>query len=55
MSSVKLIGITQPCVEGISTADELVAYAARVSNPANQMNTDTAPKLIKYLTDFSNI
>ena len=49
MSSVKLIGITQPCVEGISTADELVAYAARVSNPANQMNTDTAPKLIKYL------
>ena len=29
--------------------DELVAYMARVSNPANQDNTETAPKLIRYL------
>lgn len=29
--------------------DNLVAYMARVSNPANQDNKDTAPKLIKYL------
>ena len=29
--------------------DNLVAYMARVSNPTNQYNKDTAPRLIKYL------
>ena len=29
--------------------DNLVAYMARVSNPSNQNNKDTAPKLIRYL------
>jgi thymidylate synthase (FAD) len=33
------------------SGDELVAYMARVSNPDNQDNTETAPKLIKYLKD----
>lgn len=49
MSSVTLIGVTMPRIEGISSAEELVAYAARVSNPSNQMNSETAPKLLKYL------
>jgi thymidylate synthase (FAD) len=31
------------------SGEELVAYMARVSNPANQNNTETAPKLISYL------
>jgi thymidylate synthase (FAD) len=31
------------------TPQELVAYCARVSNPANQLNTETSEKLIKYL------
>ena len=48
---VKLVALTVPTVEGLTTADEFIAYAARVSNPANQMNTATAPKLIKYLID----
>jgi thymidylate synthase (FAD) len=30
-------------------AQELVAFCARVSNPANQTNTDTSEKLIRYL------
>lgn len=34
--------------------DELVAYMARVSNPENQDNTATAPKLIKYLIDHKH-
>jgi thymidylate synthase (FAD) len=34
---------------GIADAQELIAYCARVSNPANQLNTDTSEKLIKYL------
>lgn len=27
----------------------LIAYTARVSNPSNQINTETTPKLLKYL------
>jgi thymidylate synthase (FAD) len=34
---------------GIDDAQELIAYCARVSNPANQFNTETAEKLIRYL------
>lgn len=50
MSNVSLIGMTKPsAATGCSTADELIAYTARVSNPANQNNTKTASKLIKYL------
>ena len=30
------------------TAEELTVYIARVSNPTNQTNTDTAPKLLAY-------
>lgn len=45
---VTLIAATQPLIEGITTIDELIAYAARVSNPTNQMNTETAPKLLGY-------
>lgn len=49
MSKVALVGITQPLIEGVSTACDLVAYVARVSNPSNQLNTETAPKLLAYL------
>lgn len=45
---VTLIAATQPLIEGITTIDELIAYAARVSNPTNQMNTETAPRLLGY-------
>lgn len=34
--------------------DNLVAYMARVSNPANQDNKDTAPKLIRYLIEHKH-
>lgn len=49
MSEVKLVAITKPTIEGVNTAEEMIAYAARVSNPANQTNTETAPKLLRYL------
>ena len=45
----KLISITKPEIEGIDTAEELISYCARVSNPSNQMNTETAPRLLAYL------
>lgn len=47
--NVKLISITQPSIEGINTSEELIAYCARVSNPSNQMNNETAPRLLNYL------
>jgi len=50
LTVVKLIGVTAPQdLDGVSTAEELVAYAARVSNPGNQANAETAPRLLKYL------
>ena len=45
----KLISITKPEIEGITAAEDLIVYCARVSNPSNQMNMETAPKLISYL------
>ena len=35
-------------------AEELISYMARVSNPANQNNTETSAKLIKYLIDHQH-
>lgn len=49
MHHAKLIAVTKPVTLDIQSSDDLIAYAARVSNPSNQMNTETAPKLIKYL------
>jgi len=50
---VSLVSSSQPSAElaaqGIVNAQELVAFCARVSNPANQTNTDTSEKLIRYL------
>jgi thymidylate synthase (FAD) len=57
---VKLISYSQapPSSEPISTSDkqlqDLVAFCARVSNPANQCNTETNEKLIKYLIKNSH-
>jgi thymidylate synthase (FAD) len=48
--SVKLIGITQPTAYSeCNTANDLVAYTARVSNPGNQRNLETSGKLVKFL------
>jgi thymidylate synthase (FAD) len=49
MTKVKIVAETVPFIEGVSTLEQFIAYAARVSNPANQLNNDTAPKLLKYL------
>ncbi len=62
---VRVIGVTHPTFAPDDIGEEasptttytvpdspeaLIAYCARVSNPANQMNTETAPRLLKYLT-----
>jgi thymidylate synthase (FAD) len=51
--NVRLLSYSQPTQEfadlGIQDAQELIAYCARVSNPSNQLNTETSAKLIQYL------
>lgn len=49
MSRVSLVGVTKGCSKELENTGDLVAYVARVSNPGNQHNSETAPKLIKYL------
>ncbi len=47
---VKLISATKSLIEEMPlNAEELIVYIARVSNPANQLNTSTADKLINYM------
>jgi len=53
----KLVGYTQPFGEfkkQFDNALELVAYCARVSNPSNQFNKETADKLIRYLVRYKH-
>jgi thymidylate synthase (FAD) len=56
--NVKLLSYSQPTEEfatmGVDDAQELIAYCARVSNPANQLNTETSEKLIRYLIKHSH-
>ena len=48
---VKLISYSKPHdSDSNQSIQDLVAYCARVSNPANQNNVETNEKLIKYLT-----
>jgi thymidylate synthase (FAD) len=50
---VRLVSYSRPTEEfehnGIENAQDLVAFCARVSNPANQFNTETSELLIRYL------
>ena len=50
--NVRLISYSQPAPDafiGIDNAEDLIAYCARVSNPANQNNTETSERLLTYL------
>ena len=46
--SARLIAVTSPRIAGVESAEQLIAYAARVSAPQNQMSHASAPKLLKY-------
>ena len=51
--AVRLISYTKATeefeAEGLTNLQELIAFCAKVSNPAAQINTETSEKLIKYL------
>jgi thymidylate synthase (FAD) len=56
--TVRLLSYSQPTKEfaelGIDDAQELIAFCARVSNPSNQLNTETSEKLIRYLVKHAH-
>lgn len=47
-NKVRAIGVTTPVVDDIPDSEGILSYAARVSNPSNQDNFETAGKLLKY-------
>ena len=48
--NVTLVSTTKSLIdEAELTAEELIVYVARVSNPSNQLNTGTADRLIQYM------
>jgi len=55
---VKLVSYSQPSEdfanEGIDDVQDLIAYAARVSNPSNQLNTETSTRLLNYLAKHAH-
>lgn len=63
MNKVRLVSYSQPVeppeikskndanFSRIKNAEDLIAYCARVSNPSNQANTKTAPRLLSYLIE----
>ena len=55
---VKLVSYSNPAegfeAQGIDNVQELIAFCARVSNPSNQMNTETSEKLIRYLVKHAH-
>ena len=52
MNTASLIAVTQP--EQDLSVEEFIVYCARVSNPANQANHATAPKLMRYLIEHGH-
>jgi thymidylate synthase (FAD) len=48
-TEVALISTSQPQIEGLNSAEDLISYCARVSNPNNQFNLESAPKLLAFL------
>jgi thymidylate synthase (FAD) len=47
--TARLIAISKPVIPDCQEAGDLIAYCARVSNPANQANTATSTRLLRYL------
>ena len=47
-NKIRAIGVTVPVVGDIPDSEGILSYAARVSNPQNQDNFETAGKLLQY-------
>ena len=50
ITNVRLVSYSKPAdLLDVKDTQDLAAYCARVSNPANQLNSGTSEKLIRYL------
>lgn len=47
-NKIRAIGVTTPVCEDIPDSEGILSFAARVSNPQNQDNFETAGKLLQY-------
>lgn len=54
MNKAKIVALTQPVIDEAHSAEEFIAYAARVSNPANQALSKDPYKLVRYLMEHSH-
>lgn len=50
----KVVGVTKPVIDEIPDSEAIISYAARVSNPKNQLNFDSSEKLLKYCIKHSH-
>lgn len=53
-STAEVIGITTPIKPGLTTSEDIVSYCARVSNPKNQLKTETSARLLGYLIEHAH-
>ena len=54
--NVKLVSLTQSLIEDKPlSAEDLIVYIARCSNPSNQLNTDTSERLLRYLIKHKHV
>ena len=49
--NARVVGVTTPTVDFIPDSEGILSYCARVSSPNNQMNFESAGKLLKYCKD----
>jgi len=47
--TVRLVSVSQPRVEGVTSSEDLIIWCARVSNPSGQYNLENSEKLLRYL------
>lgn len=59
MCSAKVVSYTKPVIdlqdEGVRDIKDIIAFCARVSNPSNQLNTETSDRLLKYLLKHKHV
>jgi thymidylate synthase (FAD) len=49
INKAHLVCISSPREPGLQTAEDVITYCARISNPSNQKNLETSPRLLDYL------
>jgi thymidylate synthase (FAD) len=57
IQSVRLVSFSKPSEdfsEELNDCQDLISFCARVSNPSNQLNTETTEKLLRYMIKYKH-